>query len=242
MPNQIEEYINNKIYIVEYPVHFGGMDFFARMTIVRLNNGDLWVHDPCKIDAQLKSEIEQLGSVRYIIAPGTYHHLHVSDFQKNFPEAETFLCPGLEQKRADLKFDWILGNRPDPRWQSEIDQLLIQGTKYISEVVFLHRETKALILVDLLENYGDDYVHDADRLLQFWWKVVFKMWNNPKAAPEYQLGWGDKKIVKQGLEEILTWDFDRIILAHGNLIEKNPKTVLLNAWEKVLKTEKSMVE
>jgi hypothetical protein len=60
------------------------------------------------------------------------------------------------------------------------------------------------------------------------------MWNNPKAAPEYQIGWGDKDIVKKGLETILSWNFDRIILAHGNLIESNAKAVLMKAWENVL--------
>ena len=60
------------------------------------------------------------------------------------------------------------------------------------------------------------------------------MWNNPKAAPEYQMGWGDKKIVKAGLEKILSWDFERIIIAHGNLIETNAKSVLMKAWENVL--------
>ena len=234
MSNTLHEYIKYKIFIVEYPLRFGGMDVFGRMTLVRLSNGELWVHDPCQINVKLKSEIDQLGAVRFIIAPGNFHHLFISDFQQHYPDAETFLCPGLEHKRPDLKFDWILGNRPDPRWQSEISQVLIQGTKIISELAFLHGESKTLILVDLLENIGDDYPHDTNLWLKFWWKVVFKMWNNPKAAPEYQMGWGDKKIVKEGFETILSWDFERIILAHGNLIEENAKAVLTRAWENVL--------
>ena len=234
MEKSIEEYAPGKIYIVEYPLHFGGLDLFSRMTLIRLNGGKLWVHSPCQIDQQLKSEIDQLGEVAFIVAPGSYHHLHVSDFQSLYPDAETFLCPGLEKKRDDLKFDWILGNRPDPRWESELEQLFIQGTTFISEVAFLHQESKTLILVDLLENIGDDYTHEASLLLKFWWKAVFKMWNNPKAAPEYQMGWGDKKIVKAGLEKILSWDFERIIIAHGNLIETNAKSVLMKAWENVL--------
>ena len=234
MPYSLEEYIPEKIYIVEYPIHFGGLDLFSRMTVVRLNDGKLWVHSPCQLDARLKSEIDRLGEVAYILAPGNFHHLYVSDFQSHYPNAETFLCPGLEKKRQDLKFDWILGNHPDPRWNSEFYQVAIQGTRIISEVAFVHKNTRTLVLVDLLENIGDDYTHEAGLLLKFWWKVVFKMWNNPKAAPEYQLGWGDKDVVKRGLEKILSWDFDRIILAHGNLIESNAKAVLIKAWENVL--------
>lgn len=231
----MEEYVPGSIYIVEYPIHFGGINLFSRMTIVRLSNGKLWLHSPCKLDATLKSEIDQLGEVACIIAPGNFHHLYVSDLQADYPDAETFLCPGLEKKRADLHFDWILGNRPDPRWEPDFEQLVIQGTRIINEVAFLHKPSRTLILVDLLENIGDDYTHEADLLLKFWWKAVFHMWNHPKPAPEYQIGWGDKTIVRKGLEKILSWEFERIIIAHGNLIEKDAKAVATKAWENVLK-------
>jgi hypothetical protein len=231
----LEEYVPEKIYIVEYPIHYSGLDLFSRMTLVRLDDSKLWVHSPCQMDDQLKAEIDWLGEVAYIIAPGTFHHLHVQDFQNYYPDAETFICPGLDKKRPDIKFDWILGNRPDPRWNGEFDQVDIQGTRIISEVAFVHKNSRTLILVDLLENIGDDYTHEASLQLKFWWKVVFHMWNNPKAAPEYQVAWGDKDIVKKGLEKILSWDFNRIILAHGNLVETDAGEVLVKAWEKVLK-------
>ena len=86
----------------------------------------------------------------------------------------------------------------------------------------------------MLENIGDDYQHPASLLLRFWWKLVYKMWNNPKAAPEYQMGWGEKEVVKKGLEKILSWPSERIILAHGELIENNVSDVLRSAWGKVL--------
>lgn len=236
MAYSINEYIPGAIYIVEYPIHFSGMDLFSRMTIVRLSDGKLWLHSPCKLDATLKREIDRLGEVAYIIAPGNFHHLYVADVQAEYPKAETFLCPGLERKRADLRFDWILGNRPDPRWEPDFEQALIQGTRIINEVAFLHKPTRTLILVDLLENIGDDYSHEAGLLLKFWWKAVFHMWNHPKPAPEYQMGWGDKAIVRKALEKILSWEFERIIIAHGNLIESDAKAVATKAWENVFRS------
>ena len=102
------------------------------------------------------------------------------------------------------------------------------------EVAFFHRSSKTLILVDLLENIGDDYRYKAGLLLQFWWKYIFRMWNNPKAAPEYQMGWGNKNVVKNGLNKILSWDAERVIIAHGENIEKNVNTILSKAWKRVL--------
>jgi hypothetical protein len=232
---QLTEYIKDQIWILEYPVRFAAMDLWARMTIIKLDNGDLLIHDPCKIDDDIKKEIDSHGVVKFIVAPGTYHHLLVTEFQDKYPNAETFICPGLERKRPDIPFDWILGHKPDPRWEGVLEQVVVQGTKFIQEVVFFHKPSKTLILVDLLENIGDDYNHKAGLLLQFWWKVVLKMWNNPRAAPEYQMGWGNKKLVKTALEKILSWDADRIILAHGENIEGNVNRTLVKAWERVLK-------
>jgi len=210
-----------------------GIDLFARTTIIKLDNGELIIHDPCKITEDTKSEIDSLGVVKYIIAPGTFHHLFVTDLQAKYPDAETYLCPGLERKRPDIKFDWILGNKPDPRWNETLEQVVIQGTRIIWEVAFLHKPSKTLILVDLLENIGDDYQHRVGLLLRFWW-YIFRMWNNPKAAPEYQVAWGNKAIVQKGLNTILGWQTERGILAHGENIEGNVNAVLRTAWKKVL--------
>ena len=234
--DQLTEYIKDQIWIVEYPVRFAGMDLFGRMSIIKLNNGDLLIHDPARIDQVLKQQIDELGEFRYIIAPGSYHHLFVTDFQQLYPQAETFICPGLEKKRPDINFDWILGNKPDPRWRDDLDQVFVHGSKHIWEVAFLHKPSQTLILVDLLENIGDDYQHPVSWLLAFWWKVVLKMWNNPKAAPEYQMGWGNKQLVRQGLQQILDWNAQRIILQHGELIEGNVNQVLTKAWQKVLES------
>lgn len=231
---KLTEYVSGNIWLLEYPVRFGGMDLFGRTTIIRLENGDLIVHDPCKIDDSTKAKIDEIGIVKYIIAPGSYHHLFVADFQKKYPNAETFLCPGLERKRPDIKFEWVLGNKPDHRWEDDIDQVLVQGTKHIWEVAFFHKSSRTLILVDLLENIGDDYGHEAGLLLRFWWKGIFRMWNNPKAAPEYQMGWGNREIVKISLNKILSWDARRVIIAHGENIEEHVRETLARAWERVL--------
>ena len=210
------------------------MDLFSRMTIIKLSNGDLFIHSPCKITDPLKQEIDKIGRVKFIVAPGNFHHLYVADFQQSYPDAETFICPGLERKRPDIKFEWILGNVPDRRWVDDIDQVLVRGTRFIWETAFFHKPSKTLILTDLLENIGDDYQHHASLLLRFWWKMVFRMWNKPKPAPEYQMGWGDKKLVKKCLDRILTWQAERIIIAHGQLVENNVHEVLSSAWRKVL--------
>ena len=100
-------------------------------------NGNLLLHSPCKIDEKTKNQIFNLGKVEFIVAPGYYHYFYITSAQQAFPDAETFICPGIERKLPKLQFDWIMGDRPDLRWQDECDQILVHGNKYIWEVALL---------------------------------------------------------------------------------------------------------
>ena len=227
---EIHEYIKNTIWIVEYPIHYAGCDFYSRMTIVRLANGNLFIHSPCEINESIKAQINKIGKVEFIVAPGSYHYFYITSAQMAFPDAETFICPGIERKKPELEFDWLLGDRPDVRWENDFEQVLVRGNKHIWEVAFYHKSTKTLILVDLIENITDK-TEGVNLTLKLWWKLVFHMWNNPKPAPEYQLGWKDKKAASKSLNKILVWDFEKIILSHGDLIEVNAKETALLAWQ-----------
>ena len=223
------EYQQDAIWIKEYPIHYAGVDFNSRMTVIRLSNGNLFIHSPCEIDPSTKVSIESLGKVEFIVAPGYYHYFYVESAQKAFPDAETFICPGIERKKPEIEFDWFLSDRPDKRWSNDFEQVLVRGNKCIWEVAFYHKATRTLILVDLLENITDE-TEDVSWTLKLWWKLVFRMWNNPKPAPEYQLGWQDKKAASMSLQRILSWDFTRIIISHGDLIEENAQEVAMQAW------------
>lgn len=95
-------------------------------------------------------------------------------------------------------------------WEGDIDQVL----KYIWEVAFFHRSSRTLVLVDLVENIGDE-TDGVGWGLKLWWK--------------------DKNAAKRSLEQILQWDFERVLLAHGDFIETNAKATLREAWKIPLK-------
>lgn len=233
MSLSLEEYIPDTIWLCSYPVKYFGTALDARMTVIRLSDSRLMLHSPCEIDNQLKNALSRLGTVAFIVAPGNFHYLHVPSAQAAFPEAQTFICPGIEYKRPGMKFDFLLGDTAPEAWAGELDQVLVRGSRWMWEVAFFHRVTGTLILVDLIENITDMTPH-ANWQLKLWWKLVFRMWNKARPAPEYQLGWFDRNAARASLRQILKWDFKRVIIAHGDLIETNARKVAEEAWQKVL--------
>jgi hypothetical protein len=198
---RLTEFVTDQIWLKEYPIHYAGCDFNARMSVVRVSDSKLLLHSPCEIDEQTKQTISALGEVAYIVAPG-----------------------------SDIDFDWFLADRPPEIWADTLDQVLVRGNKYIWEVAFFHKPSRTLLLTDLIENITDQ-TPNTNWLLKLWWKAVFHMWNNPKPAPEYQLGWKDKAAARQSLQRILQWDFERIVLSHGDVIEKDAKATAREAWK-----------
>ncbi len=227
------EYVPGRIWTKKYPIHYAGCDLFARTTVVRLGSGALLVHSPGPVDAALRAELQPLGDVAHIVAPGSYHYFYVANWQDAYPEALVWICPGVERKRPDLEFDWILGDDPPEPWREELEQVLVRGNRFIWEVAFFDRPSKTLILTDLVENIGP-HTQGTNWMLRFWWKAVMHMWETPKPAPEYQMGWKDKAAAKRSLERILTWDFQRVILAHGETLDENAQEQVRKAWAKPL--------
>lgn len=227
------EHTPGSLWFADYPVHYSGTHFSARMTVIRLADGRLILHSPCDIDEDSAARLKELGNPAIIVAPGSYHYLHVPSAQRAFPEAETHICPGIERKCPELTFDWFLSDTAPEAWAGTLEQCLVRGTRFMWEVAFFHKPSKTLILVDLIENIGDE-TPGTDWMLKLWWKGVFHMWNTPKPAPEYQLGWKDKKAAKACLERILEWDFERIIIAHGQNIDTNAKQAAREAWSRPL--------
>lgn len=211
-------------------MRLAGGRFLTRMTVIRLNDG-LCLHSPVEIDAETRATIEGFGEVRGIIAPSTFHHFFVASAQQAFPVARTYAIDGLDKKRKDLRFDELLGDEPPTLWAGQMDQVVI-GNRIMREVEFFPRASRTLVATDLVENFSDE-TPGTNGILRAYMRL-FGMWGRPRAAPELRLFTRDRNAARQALERLLTWDFDRAIIAHGELLDRDPKAVIREAWRWVL--------
>lgn len=227
----LEELVRDQVWLAEYPVRLGGTRFNARMTLARRSDGAIVVHSPGPLDQRTRARIDELGRVAVIVAPGDFHHFHVTACQHAFLSAETWICPGVERKQPALRYDGLLGDVP-PRCLAEDFTLASVFGRFMSEIAMLHRPSRTLLLVDLIENFSDK-TRGINWVLRAWWKL-FGMWKVPGPAPEYRFGWRDRAATCKTLERILTWDFERIVIGHGDLILDDANAVARRAWRRYL--------
>jgi hypothetical protein len=224
------ELVPNLIWTQEHPIRLAGTRFLTRMTVMRID-GCLCIHSPVELDAPTLSAIHSLGQVAAIIAPSTLHHLFVAGAQRAFPSARTFAVEGLAKKRKDLRFDEILGDEAPALWAGQMDQVVV-GNRVMREVVLLHRAARTLVAVDLVENFRDQ-TPGTNAALRFWMRLA-GMWGRPGTPPELRWFTRDRKSARRALDRILSWDFDRAVIAHGELLDRQPHEAIRAAWRWLL--------
>lgn len=218
------------LWIVDRSQRFFGLWVGARTTVIRLADGSLWLHSPVELDAGLRRELDALGPVRFAVAPNRVHHLYAGKVAEVYPESRLWIGPGLETKRPDLKFVSILDDEAPPEWRGQIDQIFFRGRPYENEVVFCHRASRTLITCDLAFNFGPS----APWTTRLWMSLMlsYGYFGPTKLDP---LLIRDRPAARACMERILAWDFDRVIIAHGDVQESGGRALLREGYAWLLK-------
>src|SRR5262245_18569864 len=74
------------------------LPFTTRMTVVRLSNGDLFLHSPVKFDERLAEELHGLGTFRHLVSPNQFHYAHIGEWARAFPETISWASPRVRQR------------------------------------------------------------------------------------------------------------------------------------------------
>jgi hypothetical protein len=195
------------------PLRLG--DIGCRMTVIRLTDGTLFLHSPVPLDSCLRAELSDLGLVRAVVAPSKLHHLFVADYVSAYPEAKLYGAPGLSEKRKDLAFDSILSDESPADWQDQIDQLLFRGAPVLNEVLFFHRATRTVMFTDLVFNIA---ARDAPKMRIFNWLTGIVGHFGPHRLVRL-CAFTDREAARESIRRVLGWDFDRVIVTHGEVVE-----------------------
>ena len=227
------EWLGDDILVVDGPVAIDlvVVPYTTRMTIVRLGNGDLWVASPVKSSFEALAEITDLGPVRHLVSPTPRHYWRLEPWHQLFPEAQlwTSRTSIFTLGRPTLPTA-TLGDEPPAAWADDLDQASLHGALGFNEVVFLHRATGTLLVEDLLQSHLH---HPGKPLVNA--IVRFGGLSDPGGvARDIRAAIRDKDAARAWAERVLSWDFDRLIMAHGPVILAGAKGYVEQSFEWLL--------
>jgi hypothetical protein len=219
------------IWIVDgAPIAAMGLTIPVRMTVVRLENGDLLLHSPTHYMPGLAKTLETLGRIRHLVAPNIAHWTFLKPWQDAYPDATTWGVPGLRDRRqvreSGVRIDRDLQDAPEAEWAGELGQGIVPGAAGFQEAYFFHKASRTLLLVDLVENLQPDKLPPLTRAVMGaagatdgttarYLRVLIR-WNGEEAAAKIR-----------GLIEL---DPERVIVSHGAIFAERGADRLRHAF------------
>ena len=92
--------IDENIWTVDGPdVVFTGITMNTRMTVVRLNDGRLWIHSPIQLSDDVVDFVAGLGGrVSVLVAPNKLHYMFIDPWRERYADAVIFAHGDLKKK------------------------------------------------------------------------------------------------------------------------------------------------
>lgn len=228
--------IANGIWAHEDAMNMMGTKLRLRMMVIKLSSGELWVHSPTRLSAPLQQAVDALGTVKYIVGPSNGHHLSLSQWQTAYPDAQLYLSPGIPKKQPSLKGYQLLDEEFANIWAEDLDRDYMSGVPFFNESVFLHKASQSLIVTDLVQNHSDPRPPGLAGLVT---RLLFEPmgFKGICVAPPLKMGFmiKDKQNFVTFLKRVQQWDFQRIIVAHGDIIDVDAKQVFSRLCERFFK-------
>ncbi|MBD2256066.1 DUF4336 domain-containing protein [Pseudanabaena sp. FACHB-2040] len=228
--------IDRDIWVAEQPFRYLGFGIGTRMTVVRLANRELVVISPIQASETIVSQLRELGTVKHIIAPNLYHYLFTARFKESYPDATLWAVPGLADKKPDLPIDQVIESDINNPWDG-IEHVFFEGFKTIgltgfdslNECVFFHPMSRTLILTDTAFHFDESF----PVITQLATRVIGGYKSLSPSLLE-RVATLEKGKVRGAVEKVLSWDFNRVIMAHGSIIEEVGKEKFKQGYEQFL--------
>lgn len=155
-----------------------------------------------------KDQLKSAGHVTDIVAPSLFHAGGLENAVKVHPQARVWVSPFRD---------------PWP-FKEHLPMALLAGMPKVNEVVFFHPKSKSLIVSDLCFNLVDAKGFGAWTILH-----LFGTYKKLGVSRFFTKFIQDKKAFEKSITEIFRYDFENIILSHGQNVIGGAKDRLRKA-------------
>jgi hypothetical protein len=231
--------IAKDVWIVDGPIiRFGmpwpKMPFPTRMTILRLSNDRLFIHSPTALTDDLRKEIAAIGRPSWFVGPNRLHYWWIPDWKNAYRDAEVYLAPHIKEqagKHINDGFKPLDRNQGYP-WDESIATLTVSGS-FMTEVEFFHRPSRSLILTDFIENFEPEKL---DSPLERWLCRLGGVLSPNGGMPrDMRMTFRRQRpALKAAITTMISWNPERIVIAHGRWFERDGADALRRSFAWVL--------
>jgi hypothetical protein len=207
------------LWLLPYPLKMLGVDLRRNVTVIRLASGKLVIHSTGPFSEGDVAAIRALGEPAWILDGILRHDTFAEEGRAAFPEAVYLAPPGFSEV---VGFPTSPIVPPPAEWGAELLAIELEGAPAAREVAVLHAPSRTLILTELVFNFGDGQPLWDEILL----RVAVGGEHHPGVPRPVRAGVKDDAAFRAALDAILAWDFDRIIVGHGDGIETGGKEKL----------------
>ena len=203
------------LWLLRYPLTLLGADLNRNVTVMRLGTGDLVIHSTGPFTPEDVAAISALGKPRWIMDVMARHDTFAKEGRAAFPEA-TYLAPEGFSQTVGFPTEPLLNQL---EWNDEIEVQTLDGVPSMKEHVVFHRPSRTLIVADLLFDFGPD-APTWTHALMF---LAVGAKHDPGMARSMRLTVKSKGALRSSLARMMEWDFDRLIVGHGDEIDTGAK-------------------
>ena len=224
------EHRGTRLYTYEEPLRFLGFEIGRIMSVIELSSGGLFVQSPAELTPELHAALDALGEVRFVAPASKLHgHLFMEQYRAAYPDVELLAAPGLDARRSDLSFDHLLGDTPDPRWAADVDQVAILGNRWVTEIAFYHRASRTVILGDVAYPIGPNHPLKTRLMAR-----LVGVYGRLRPTLDFRLTITNDASFRRSILDVLSWDFDRVIPGHGEIVESGGKRAMIDGFDWIL--------
>ncbi len=224
----LSEIVDGRIWASERPVWFSGVRLRVRTSVVRLDDGRLLVHSPAPPSGGLVKQMADLGEVSWLVVPNCFHHLGAPAAAAAFPGAKILGPRSAAAKNPALRIDVDIHEPAFAQAVPEFALFPLEGVPFLDETLLYHRPTETL--------FGADVVLRADQNDHWSWRLAARItgcFQRVRVPPDVRKKVADKAAASRSLQALQALPIQRLIVAHGAVIEEAPMGQLMEAWRLV---------
>lgn len=166
-----------------------------------------------------------LPAVTDIVAPNSFHCGGVSKALQFFPKARVWGVPQIEKLKPEIRWTHTL-EKNNWLFQQQLPLLTMQGMPSVQETVFFEPASKTLIVGDLCFNLMSASGLGA-------WIILSLFGTYRKfAVSRFLLKFvKDKEAFSESLADLIKFDFESVVMTHGQPVTGNGRMLLLKAMQ-----------